>query len=523
MKSVKTEGTVSTIKVLFLAANPSDTPQVALDEELRAIASKIRASTHRDALQLISHWALRPEDLQQVLLESRPDIVHFSGHGSKGQVALKDDKGRTKPVSTAALADLFKALKDNVKLAVLNSCFSRDQAAALVQHIDCAIGMKAPVGDNAAVQFAAAFYRAIGFGRSVQEAFDLGRNELLLQGIPQEHVPELLARKGVDPAEVILVPPGDLQGTIQVVRADAVEKAVVVVDLSRYSDIARELEQHFDASAVKQLNDQIHGLILAALARSGTPSGALPYKGTGDGAIIALDTAEQASQFAEALHRTAEGHNRTRQVPLAQRHFRVGIWTDPIILVRQTTTDGREAGFDFAGSAIANAVRLEGACLTGEVLISPDTWGDLPREMRRLYGDQEEVRGKRGERFRAHRRKVVDPAPWDRKEGSGNAGGEGARAQRKAGRDGQATKPAAVEGPGKGMGAVKRYVCSKLVNDWQELADHFEIPLTDRGGFRHGREAQGVWEWLEVRGRLAELPAALEDINRPDLAKEFRS
>jgi hypothetical protein len=53
--------------------------------------------------------------------------------------------------------------------------------------------------------FAASFYRALGFGRSVQEAFDQGKVALLLEGIPEEHTPELLVRAGVNASHMFLV------------------------------------------------------------------------------------------------------------------------------------------------------------------------------------------------------------------------------------------------------------------------------------------------------------------------------
>lgn len=71
-------------------------------------------------------------------------------------------------------------------------------------------------------------------------------------------------------------------------------------------------------------------------------------------------------------------------------------------------------------------------------------------------------------------------------------------------------------------GVVKLKVTERLASDWHKLADYFDIPLADRGRFGHGREPQGVWEWLEVRNRLGELAAALADIRRNDLADLLR-
>lgn len=192
-----------------------------------------------------------------------------------------------------------------------------------------------------------------------------------------------------------------------------VDKVVAVVDLSRYSDICNQLEQSLDVTAVGALNDQIKDLISLGLAGASIKPGEPPYKGTGDGAIIALDTAAQASLFAEKLHKAAEERNLGRNVELAQRHFRIGIWPGRLLLRPEPHGKGYPKTFDFAGTTIANAVRLEGACKTGEVLIGSEAWAQLGPDARKWYGPEEAVKGKRNEEFRAHRRRVIAPAPWD--------------------------------------------------------------------------------------------------------------
>jgi hypothetical protein len=102
---------------------------------------------------------------------------------------------------------LFRALKDNVRVILFNACSTRPQAEALGEIIDCVVGMNKPIGDGAAIVFAASFYRAISFGRFIQEAFDLGKVALLLEGIPEDHTPELFVREGVDATSLRLVVP----------------------------------------------------------------------------------------------------------------------------------------------------------------------------------------------------------------------------------------------------------------------------------------------------------------------------
>lgn len=203
------KGEPNKIKVLILSANPAATTQLRLDEEVREITNKIRASKFRDSIELVSRWAVRPDDLLQALNESNPQIVHFSGHGShSGELIVIDNTGSPKAISTEAIKSLFRTLKDNIKIVVLNACYSRIQAEAIVEVIDCAIGMNNVIGDQTAIIFAAAFYRAIGFGRSVQEAFDQAKTALLLEGIPEENTPELLFRSGIDPSKIRLIKQG---------------------------------------------------------------------------------------------------------------------------------------------------------------------------------------------------------------------------------------------------------------------------------------------------------------------------
>jgi hypothetical protein len=132
--------------------------------------------------------------------------VHFSGHGSQGGgILVVGQDGKSKPISTSAVKSLFTTLKDNIRIVILDACYSKSQAEAISGVVDCVIGMEGTIGQTAASVFTASFYRAIGFGRSVQEAFEQGITALLLEDIPEENAPCLLTRPGVDPSQVFLV------------------------------------------------------------------------------------------------------------------------------------------------------------------------------------------------------------------------------------------------------------------------------------------------------------------------------
>lgn len=192
------------IKILFLAANPSDTTRLRVDEESRAIDQALRQAEFR-AFAIEKHFAVRVADLQGFLLRHQPDIVHFSGHGSSmGEILLEDNTGNSHPVSVRALSQLFLVLKDNVRCVVLNACYSEPQAQAIARHIDCVIGIADAIGDRASVSFATAFYQALGYGRDVKTAFALGRLQIDLENLGEEDQPQLLAITA-NPSEVVFV------------------------------------------------------------------------------------------------------------------------------------------------------------------------------------------------------------------------------------------------------------------------------------------------------------------------------
>ena len=192
--------------VLFLASNPDTEHHLKLDEEARAIQEKIRMAEFRDAIRFVSRWAVRPLDVLQAINETNPVAIHFSGHGFEtGELVFTDQNGAPKAVTAEAISSVVAASSERIQLFFFNACFSEEQAKAVTKHVDAAIGMTDSIGDEAARVFAAAFYSAVGFGKSVQESFAQARAALLLEGIPEENTPRLFVKEGVDANQIVLV------------------------------------------------------------------------------------------------------------------------------------------------------------------------------------------------------------------------------------------------------------------------------------------------------------------------------
>jgi hypothetical protein len=182
-------------KVLILSANPINTTQLRLDTEVREIQSALERSRNRDEFELIPRLAVRIDDLRRALLDYSPQIVHFSGHGDGvNGIVLEDNNGYTHLVSTDSLSDFFKLSQATVECVLLNACYSKTQADAIYQHINCVIGMERAITDNAAIHFSKAFYDALGARRSYKEAFEFGCNNIELNNISESLIPKIQIR-----------------------------------------------------------------------------------------------------------------------------------------------------------------------------------------------------------------------------------------------------------------------------------------------------------------------------------------
>ncbi len=271
------------IKVLFLAANPATTTKLALDEEIRAIDAKVQGARYRDNLELLSHWAVRYDELSGLLMRHKPDIVHFSGHGSSdgklvvnraGPLAERDlgaasESGEADgpdgqaaqqiQIPGEALAGLFRVLKDNVRVVFLNACYSEAQAQAIVEVIDCAVGMSRPIRDNHAIAVAAEFYQGLAFGRSVRDAFQLGVVRLLGEGYARaDTLLRLHSRVGIDSSSIVLVTDKAPEPRVDPPPAgqQAVREAII-----RFNERFQQRQREFRyLNANKELHDVLHQL-----------------------------------------------------------------------------------------------------------------------------------------------------------------------------------------------------------------------------------------------------------------------
>ncbi len=167
-------------KILILSSNPRN--DLKLEREIKDLKNVIKRSKNRTEFEIEFELEVHPEELQELLLENEPRIVHFCGHGTgKEGLVLQNNAGREQVVSTEALSNLFELFDKQVECVLLNACYSEVQADATVQYINYVIGMSQEIRDDEAIAFATGFYRALGWGKSIEESYKFGCNAIQIQ------------------------------------------------------------------------------------------------------------------------------------------------------------------------------------------------------------------------------------------------------------------------------------------------------------------------------------------------------
>jgi hypothetical protein len=221
-------------KILILAPNPRE--DLKLSREIRDLEKAIDRAIRPDRFEVKIALAVRPEDLQELFLKHKPRIVHFCGHGAAAQgLVFVDDDAREQLVSTGAIVDLFRLSVSHVHCAVFNACNSDIQAAAIVQHIEYAIGMQREILDDAAYWFAVGFYRSLGFGETIERSYEWGCNAIEL-ALP-EHLKPVLRKRAMT-GDRPSVPPSP----------DFVAAIAKEANLKRYQDQTRDTWDGFRRS-----------------------------------------------------------------------------------------------------------------------------------------------------------------------------------------------------------------------------------------------------------------------------------
>lgn len=202
-------------KILMLSSNPSDTGMLQLEKEHSRISRQIQNSVKAGNFPIKSRQAVTLSGFTEALLDERPAIVHFSGHGEMSTKEIKkagsrgaaleedapesestgiiltsdDDISKSHFVHTGVIQEVFQSMIDlniPIQVVIFNSCYSEAQAQALANLVPHVIGTTSSVNDDAAIAFAKGFYSFLTRTKDFKAAWKNGRIQAMGKGEPKE-------------------------------------------------------------------------------------------------------------------------------------------------------------------------------------------------------------------------------------------------------------------------------------------------------------------------------------------------
>jgi hypothetical protein len=158
-------------KIAFISASPEDHDRIRVDKEIARIEEQMEASRYRDNFDIIKREASKITSLTKIVLESQPEIIHFSGHGDSDGIIFENDDNTHVLIKTEALKIIFTTLAQKLEILIINACNSDILAESISKNNFYVVGMSDSIYDDDAINFSIGFYQAIGAGVNVHQAF----------------------------------------------------------------------------------------------------------------------------------------------------------------------------------------------------------------------------------------------------------------------------------------------------------------------------------------------------------------
>jgi hypothetical protein len=194
------ESPLHRVRMLFVSARGNQ-GFLESDREARAIREAWMRSEAQ--LDFATDLAASSAELRRAVLVYHPEIVHFSGHGSRAMAFhFEDDEaGDGDLVSpkyrrakrTWGLRELLVGEGLAVRLVIFNSCDSWTIASRVAESVGATIGMNGAISDQAAIAFSRGLHASLALGEPLGAAFRQGLVALANRFPQESQIPRLAA------------------------------------------------------------------------------------------------------------------------------------------------------------------------------------------------------------------------------------------------------------------------------------------------------------------------------------------
>ncbi len=202
------------LRILGLLSDPTDMPmRLDVQQEREQITAAVRSLVDRGLLELTWLEGNSWRDLQRIMRSADDGwhIFHFIGHGgydtlrNEGYIVLNKEDGTSHHLYASQLARLLARQRETMRLVILNACegartgtndaLSSTAATLIASGIPAVVAMQYEITNDAAIEFAHAFYEALADNLPVDAAVAEARNALSINdarslewGVPVLHM-----------------------------------------------------------------------------------------------------------------------------------------------------------------------------------------------------------------------------------------------------------------------------------------------------------------------------------------------
>ncbi|MEM9540870.1 MAG: GAF domain-containing protein [Cyanobacteria bacterium P01_E01_bin.42] len=194
-------------KILVASARPHTTKPDELERETAQVKHAVQKTPQGKEIIVEKLPAIFYEDLTLAIAQQQPHLIHFCGADALEGLIFASETQDARLLDPGQLTQLFEQFGRSVKCVILDRCLSVLQADAISDCIRATIAIDADIGADAARIFTTEFYRWIGYGEGINEAFEMGNLALqaervkLSNGLPQPLVPQLIVKHQAAPQE----------------------------------------------------------------------------------------------------------------------------------------------------------------------------------------------------------------------------------------------------------------------------------------------------------------------------------
>ncbi|RLT34646.1 MAG: CHAT domain-containing protein [Chloroflexi bacterium] len=239
----------ASLSVLLTGADSDPKQPLDVVAELDRVEAALQPLTDSGKATVTRIDALRAGKLQTPLMQKKPHILHFAGHGEwdgsqqAGALWLVGDDGYPDRLDTEILATILRG--SSVRLVILNACDSAVDSAEfwsgmaqslVLAGLPAVVAMRYLVSDGGATAFSEIFYTAIAAGEPLDKAMTHARKAMMARRMNGEWlVPALFLRmddarlwaEPVPPQAAIAQRPGG--GTVGGISIGSIQATNVVM------------------------------------------------------------------------------------------------------------------------------------------------------------------------------------------------------------------------------------------------------------------------------------------------------